>query len=183
MGRHGSLLRSLSVGLLAALSCGLATPATAQHNVAVTPSLRLVEPLVMENAAQLDFGAIVARTGGTVTIAAPTGNVTTTGAVQLAGSRRQRATFELEARRGILLLFTGDPAVTLTRVGGTETMRATLDYATGSGLLVIRVLGRPIGFRVTGDVQEIHAGGTLTVPGNQAQGTYEGEFDLTVQYL
>ena len=168
---------------LALWAIALAIPASAQDSATVAPSVRLVEPLVMENAAKLDFGAIIPRTGGTVTINAATGNVTTTGAVVLAGSGRQRATFELEARRNILLLFTGDSSVILTRVGGTQTMRATLSYAAGPGLLVVTLLGRPIGFRVTGDTQTIYAGGTLTVPGNQAQGLYQGEFDLTVQYL
>jgi hypothetical protein len=62
--------------------------------------------------------------------------------------------------------------ITLTRIGGTETM--TLSNFTLEGLDK-----RAVAARVAFDFR---VGGTLSVAANQADGTYVGTFDVSIQY-
>jgi hypothetical protein len=63
--------------------------------------------------------------------------------------------------------------VTLTRVGGTETMTAT--NFTLQGGLSKKVLAKLESFT-------FRVGATLNVAAGQVEGTYLGTFDVTVQY-
>lgn len=175
-------LVSTAAAPLALLVC--AHPASAQETETATAELTAQLGFGLTNVDSLDFGMIaLGASGGAVTIDAATGNASKVGDVDLVGTNRHRARYTLEAPVNQVLVFTGDASVVLTRVSGAETMTASLTYAAGSGLISELVFGIPIGFKAVTPTQELHAGGTLIVPPGQVEGTYQGEFSLTVAYL
>ncbi|WFL78391.1 DUF4402 domain-containing protein [Altererythrobacter arenosus] len=167
-----------------ALGCLAAPAAHAQNNAAAPGEAEILGPILFEKIADLDFGPIVPTgTGGTVTINASSGAVTTVGQVIAVGSNQTRALFNVHAPVGVVMIMSGDPSVVLTRVSGTETMTATLSYRHGDGLAVTNVFGLPIGLLATDTRQEIWAGGSLTVAGNQVEGVYQGTFTVSLAFL
>lgn len=179
-----ALARTSTAALAAAFALLLYTQAHAD-TVSTTASAEIVGPGTLVNDKGLDFGTIAtAGAGGSMSLSAADGDVTTTGDLAVVGSNPpNRALFKASAPVGILLMFSGDPTVTLTRNGGTETMTALLSYDAGAGLIDVEVFGLPIGVQATEAEQEILVGGTLLVNSGQAEGTYEGEFSLTIAYL
>ncbi|MGB5777937.1 MAG: DUF4402 domain-containing protein [Allopontixanthobacter sediminis] len=173
-------LRTLLVGalFLPAIPAYAADEATADAAARVIDSTRLL------NVEALQFGQIVpSGSGGAVMINANTGNVTTIGEVVTIASTQTRARFTVDAPIGVVMILSGDPSVELTRVGGTETMTASLIHRPTSGLVTLTLFGLPIGLLATSPTQEIHTGGSLVVAGNQAEGVYEGTFTLMIAYL
>jgi hypothetical protein len=89
------------------------------------------------------------------------------------GSVATRALFTATgSRNSVVLIRVPNNPVTLTRVGGTETMIVsnwTLDGAKNRRM----PLGSGFDFGV---------GATVTVNAGQAEGTYLGTFEVTVQY-
>jgi len=169
-------------GVLAFIALG-AAPAAAQSADAGSQA-EVLDGFNLVKTDDLDFSRVVpSGAGGVVTIDAASGAVSTAGSVTAVGTAQQRARFTTNAPVGTILLLSGDPSVTLTRQSGTETMTATLTYARGSGLVLTNVFGLPIGNLATATTQEIFVGGSLTVSGTQAEGTYEGTFTLMVAYL
>jgi hypothetical protein len=63
--------------------------------------------------------------------------------------------------------------ITLTRVGGTETMTVSSWTISGGGNSRNVAAQEAFSFAI---------GGTLTVNANQAEGAYQGTFDVEVQY-
>lgn len=166
------------------LAGGAALPAQADDNVDTSSTAEVLPDTTLVVTHNLDFGTLVpSTTGGAIQINAATNAVTTTGNLIRVGPIGHRATFTANAAVGVIMIYSGDSTVTLTRSGGTETMTANLTWAAGDGLIVATVFGLPIGVKATAAEQEIHAGGTMFIPGNQAAGAYEGEFSLTVTYL
>ena len=62
--------------------------------------------------------------------------------------------------------------VTLTRVGGSETMSLSSFTLDGPSK---RVMAKRASF-------QFHVGATLSVAAGQVEGSYEGSFDVTAQY-
>lgn len=164
--------------------CVIAQPARAADDADTVSQAEVIDGFNFRNIDGLEFSTIVpSGAGGTVTINASTGAVTTLGNVATVGNGQHRALFRSDAPVGIILIYSGDPSVTLTRVSGTETMNALLFYSAGSGLLPSFVLGLPIGFQATLGSQDLYVGGQLSVAGNQAPGQYEGTFSVQAVYL
>ena len=184
--RHHPALRNIlsrAVMPAAASALLLATPAAAQ-DASANASAAILNDIQLQNVQPLQFAQIVpSGLGGSVTINAATGAVTTIGQVVAIGSNQTRARFSLNAPVGTVMVLSGDANVTLTRNGGTETMTASLIHRGGTGLVSAMVVNLPIGLRAIAAEQDIYTGGTLTVPGTQAVGTYEGSFNLTIAYL
>ena len=161
--------------LLAALfAC--ANPAAAQT---VTPDqdatgraivLRALSLLKVED---MDFGWLTVTSAGTAILNPNTGAVSTTGGVTAVGGEPKPAWFVGAASRNtpIKIRIPNKP-ITLTRVGGTETMSLSAWALDGPA------------DRKTGPDRAFHfkLGGTLTVAANQADGLYTGEFTVEVQY-
>lgn len=138
----------------------------------------VVLPQTLEVIDDLDFGPLVdAGSGGTVVVDGTTNLVTTGGTVTSVGGSAHRATFRSRWPLGTVLFYGGDPSVTLTRIGGTEQMTATLLYSRGTGLA-----NGPIftSVRATALEQYYHAGGILFVSAGQAPGVYEGTFNFGI---
>lgn len=123
--------------------------------------------------ADLDFGTLATSGAGTAVIDPVSGSLTTTGAVTKAGTAAHPALFtSTGSKNAVVHIKIPQTPVTLTRVGGTETMSVsnwTLDGSTN----------RKIPANTTFDFA---VGGTLTIGANQADGIYLGTFNVTVQY-
>jgi hypothetical protein len=158
------LVLSTAGGALAA-----AVPASANAGGKAT----ILKSLSVLKKADLDFGKLVATGAGTAVIDPGSGALTTTGAVAPIGSSAHSALFTATgSRNSVVLIRLPKNPVTLTRVGGTETMTVsnwTLDGATN----------RRFPF---GSTFDFGVGGTLNVAAGQADGTYAGTFTVTVQY-
>lgn len=121
----------------------------------------------------LEFGALTITAPGTAIVNPETDALTTTGGVTIAGGRAYAALFDsVSPSRSVVVIKAPSKPTTLTRLGGTETMILDTWTISGQSRRVVAAQ-EPYSFKV---------GGTLHVSANQAEGTYEGTFDVTVQY-
>ncbi|QNM82063.1 DUF4402 domain-containing protein [Sphingomonas sabuli] len=156
----------------AALPAGPLRAAPAQSVSGVDTAI--LKPLTLLKKKNLDFGVIFrSATAGTVTIDPATGTVTTTGGL-LRGPQPTSAAEFIGAgtRRAPVILRVPKNPITLTRVGGTQTM--TVSNFTLSTPQTIHV--NPF------EVFDFKVGGRLNVGANQAEGVYEGTFTVTATY-
>ena len=160
----------------ALLACAaLASPAMAAVPVTnATATTAILHPINVIKRHDLDFGYIASgTTAGTVVIDPNTDSVSATGgAILLGGSPRAAAFIGAAGSSSVVNIKVPKQPVVLTRAGGTETMTATKFEVEG---LDKRTVARAIAF-------EFRVGATLNVAANQAEGTYVGTFDVTVQY-
>ena len=121
----------------------------------------------------LDFGALAVAGAGTAVIDPLSGTLTTTGGVTVLGSSAHPAIFTgTGSRNSVVNIRLPKSSITLTRVGGTETMTVsnwTLDGKTNRKIPPTQAF-------------DFAVGGTLNVAAGQAEGTYLGTFTVTVQY-
>ena len=148
-----------------------AAPVPAKSNASGTVSI--LRPLTILKQADLDFGALAVTGAGTAVINPVSGTLGTTGLVTHVGPAAHPALFATTGSRtsNVHIRIPQSP-ITLTRVGGTQTMTVsawTLDGASNRKF--------PANSAFTFAV-----GATLTVAAGQAEGTYLGTFDVTVQY-
>lgn len=160
--------RILSALLLLALpSAGLASAQSATGEAAI------LSPLSFIKRADLNFGTIVVTGVGTAVVDPLSGSETTTGAVTKSGTAAHPARFtSTGSKNAVVHIKLPQNPITVTRVGGTETMTVsnwTLDGPTN----------RKIPLNTTFDFA---VGATLNVGANQAEGAYLGTFAITVQY-
>lgn len=148
-----------------------AAPTVPDKNAGGTVTIGTAAPF--RKLQDLDFGALAVTGAGTATIDPNTDTMTVTGGIVQIGGRPYAAAFETVApRRSRVLIKAPNQPITLTRIGGTETM--TLSNFTVSGSTSRNVnSGDPIEFKV---------GGKLTVNAGQVEGTYVGTFDVDVNY-
>jgi len=134
----------------------------------------LLFPLEIIKNRDLDFGYLAAPTAaGTAVIDPETDTISRTGGVVLLGGAPHAAMFTGAAKStSVVIIRIPKQTITLTRVGGTETM--TVSNWTLQGLDK-----RAAAARVAFDFR---VGGTLNVNANQAEGLYVGTFDVSIQY-
>ncbi len=131
----------------------------------------------------LDFGNLIPVGGGTVQINAQTEVRTViAGTVTLAGGTVSAGRFDASGVPLRILTFNVTPNnnLTLTRVGGTETMnvqRFRLSLNGGGE----QAVGPNFNLGATG-VVVIRMGARLIVAANQAEGLYQGTFTFTTNY-
>lgn len=164
------LLRGLSVAaLLLAPSSLFASPKAASANTSTT----VLRPLSLVKNRDMDFGYLSATTSGTAVLDPATGTISTTGGVTLLGGSPAAALFTGAASGGsVVNIKLPNQAVTLTRVGGTETMSLSNFTLDGPSK---RVMAKSASF-------QFHVGGTLTLSAGQVEGSYVGTFSVTAQY-
>jgi hypothetical protein len=133
----------------------------------------ILSPLSVIKRADLDFGTLVVSGAGTAVLNPLSGSLTTAGAVTEAGTAAHAALFtSTGSRNAVVHIRLPQNPITVTRVGGTETMTVsnwTLDGATN----------RKIPLNTTFDFA---VGATLNANAGQAEGSYVGTFTITVQY-
>lgn len=170
-------IAALALALMAPAVGHAAPVATAQP---VTGSAILAFPAGFRNLNQLNFGQLTVTGAGTAVVNPDTDALTTTGGVVRVGSSAYAALFQVEPpRRGAVHIRIPTTPIAITRVGGSETMTVS-NWTISSN-------AQPIGgnrYRVTATLEpfEFRVGGTLSASANQAEGTYTGTFDVTVEY-
>ena len=173
------MLGAVRLRWTAALPLALLAPAAALAAPVPAPSPRpgqaqLIRALTLNKVADMDFASLGVIGAGTAIINPVTDTMTTTGGVvRLTGTpRAARFIGAAGGQSPVVNIRIPNRPVTLTRVGGTETM--ALDDFTLDGQSK-RQLAQAGAF-------EFKVGGTLQVSAGQAEGLYTGTFDVTIQY-
>jgi len=133
-----------------------------------TVNATVISNLTIVNNRNLNFGQFASNTGGTVVIQ-PTdaGTRSVTGTVMpVLAQPGSSARFAVTGEAGLTFAITLPADPTLTRDGGAETMGVTLTGGTtdGAGLT---------GRTLTGGVNTVYIGGTVTVASGQVAGVYK----------
>jgi hypothetical protein len=167
-----SCLAQLAVAAFVMSAHSLAGAAPAASNA--TGTATILRPLTLQKRSDLDFGNVVAgTTAGTIVLNPLTSAVTTTGGVTRAGGVPTPARFTGAASNGpVVNIKLPNQPVTLTRVGGTQTVSLSAFTLDGPDK---RVMGTASSF-------DFAVGGTVTIPANPVPGDYVGTFPVTVQY-
>ena len=163
--------------LAALLALGALAPARAAPVAAAedgSAAIALLHPLEILKREDLDFGNVaVPVSAGTVVIDPDTNSISSTGGVLLLGGTPHAAMFTGAAgSSSVVIIRIPKQPITLTRVSGTETM--TVSKFTLQGLDK-RQAARNVAF-------DFRVGATLNVNANQAEGVYEGTFEVSIQY-
>lgn len=166
-----SFLRLLALFAFLCPAGAVAAPVGAP--TAPKASAQILFPVGFIKLMDMDFGLLTVAAAGTAILDSSTDAITTTGGVLVVGGSPHAARFDAVApTRNIVKITLPKKAVTLVRVGGTETM--TLDTWTLNGTGTRNVVAHEeFQFRVAG---------TLHVAANQAEGVYLGTFDVTLNY-
>jgi Domain of unknown function (DUF4402) len=163
--------RALALACLLPSAAAVAAPVPASQNV--TGSVSILRPLTILKQSDMDFGELVVTGAGTAVIDPVSGALSTTGLVTHVGPAAQPAVFTTTGSRtsNVHIRIPQSP-ITLTRVGGTQTMTVSTWTLDGNQN---RKFPQNAAFNFA-------VGATLTVAAGQADGTYLGTFDVTVQY-
>ena len=151
-------------------------PAAFGANTSATSTGTVITPIAIAKAADLAFGSFAAVTGGTVTVST-SGARTVSGAVLAMSGTPAAAKFDVSGESGATysISVVADP----TLVSGPNSMA----FAVASDLSGANTTtGTVATGTLTGGVQSIFVGGTLTVASAQAAGTYSGNIVATVEY-
>jgi Domain of unknown function (DUF4402) len=149
----------------------LAAAATPQQQATATATL--IRPLTVTKIQDMDFGDLSAGAGGTAVLEPNADTFSTTGGVTRVGGSPMCAEFAGAAQsNSVVNIKIPTGTVTLTRVGGTQTMTVSNFTLQGQSK---RTLAKSQSFT-------FRVGGTLNVAASQVEGVYTGKFDVTVQY-
>ena len=163
----------LAAGLL---SIATAAPALAAPVAAPTPAQGRVQihyPGSIRLMNDLNFATLAVTGAGTAVIDPNTDLMTTTGGVVHYGGTPYSALFEaVSPVKTVVHIRAPKKAITLTRVGGTETMQVDNFTVSGTGSRNV-VAKESFSFSI---------GGTLFVNADQVDGIYTGTFDVELQY-
>jgi hypothetical protein len=141
------------------------SPAQGRAEILLPASIRLMN--------NLNFATLVVTGAGTAVIDPNTDIMTTTGGVVRYGGTPYSALFEaVSPVKTVVHIRAPKNAVTLTRVGGTETMQVANFTVSGTGTRNV----------VAKETFVFSVGGTLFVNADQAEGLYTGTFTVDVQY-
>jgi hypothetical protein len=150
-----------------------AAPVAPDRNA--TATALIAQPAQVRKLEDLNFGCLIVTGAGTAVVDPNSEAVTTTGGVTRVGANclAYAALFEaVSPIKGVVIVRIPKDPITVTRVGGTETMTVsnwTLDGSSNRNVPA----KEPWSFKV---------GGTLTVKANQVEGLYTGTFTVDVQY-
>lgn len=162
---------ALAAAVLPFAACGGTAAAAAP--VAAQARADLRAPLTLVNSAPLSFGTFApGPSAGTVVLNPDDGSVTATGGVTMLGAAASPASFSgtaLSGKHVKVRVPTG--RIVLKRVGGTETMTVA----------TFTIDGRKNDKAVVGGTFSFRVGGTLSVGAAQADGLYEGSFEVMVE--
>jgi hypothetical protein len=156
-----------------ALSAQSSLAAAAPANAVATGHALVLRPVTVVKLKDLDFGIVWPSAAGTAVIEPDADVMTTTGGLVALGGSPHSAEFAGAANTSaVVIIKLPKQPVVLTRVGGTQTVTVSNFTLQGQSKRAIAAQAW-FSFRV---------GGTLNVAANQADGTYVGTFDVTVQY-
>ena len=154
----------------------LAAPVMAAPIAAPNPppaQAALMRPLTLTKLADMDFGNLGVTSAGTALIDPVTNVMSVTGGViRLGGTPRAARFAGAASSSAVVIIRIPNGAVTLTRVGGTETIAVDNFTLDGQSKRTMAQAG----------VFEFAVGATLRPAANQMEGVYTGTFDVTIQY-
>ncbi len=165
--KFGMLKSILAGSALVAVSFGATSAQAAPNAATATANAKILAAVTVTNTANLNFGtAVSGATAGTVAVNAL--GVQTCTVVTCVSGGSTAAAFSIAGTTGGNVKITVDSTVPLTGPG--TTMTATLTQSVASVIL-------------TGTATDAFTvGGTLPVGVNQAGGTYQGTFNVSVAY-
>lgn len=166
------LLRRLVATML--VLCAPAAAVGAPKVATATGNALVILPVSVTKTKDMDYGVLSAgATAGTAVLEPNADALSTTGGVGAIGGTPHSAEFAGAAQSSsVVNIRIPSAAVTLTRVGGTQTMTVNNWTLQGQNK---RALAKAQSFT-------FRVGGTLNVAANQVEGVYVGTFDVTVQY-
>lgn len=172
---RGRVIYLAGLGLLsfAAAAPAAAAPAAPDKNASARVSIN--RPATLRKLEDLNFGCLIVTGAGTAIVNPDTDALTTTGGVIQTGANcpAYAALFEaVSPQKGVVIVRIPKNPITVTRVGGTETMTVSNWTLSGNSNRTVAAQ-EPFAFAV---------GGTLTVRANQADGLYTGTFAVDIQY-
>ncbi|GEJ57364.1 DUF4402 domain-containing protein [Anaeromyxobacter diazotrophicus] len=156
--------------VIAAGAALLALPAAASNTASGTANAEVVQPIAIAAVQTLEFGKLVAGTGGTVAVSVAGARTPSGGVIALASPAPRAATFTVTGDSGAAYTVTlpADGSVTLSD-GALHTMAVDSFTSDTTGT-------------ITGGSVTLTVGATLTVGNGQAQGAYTGTFPVSVDY-
>jgi hypothetical protein len=165
-----------------AVCAGGATAPAAGQTVTGTLNVAVVRPNTIVGFEDLDFGNVLRPvTAGNVTMNAQTGALSPTGGLVLLGGTPAPGEFVGYGTPDRLVVINGPGSITITRVGGTQTMTITNLRMSVNGATERSISGAQrldsAGFIF------LKIGGRLNVAGAQAVGAYIGTYNITANYL
>lgn len=133
----------------------------------------ILRALSLQKLEDLEFGGIVVAGAGTAVMDPVSNSMSLTGGLTAVSGTRHAANFRGAAFGGaVVIIRVPKQPVTLTRVGGNETLVLSDFTLDGPSK---RTMAQSPTF-------EFRVGGTLTVPDSPADGDYVGTFEVTAQY-
>lgn len=166
-------LRGLLAGLAALLAPAIAHAAPVQPDRQARGFVVITAPAQVRKLEDLNFATLSVWSAGTATVNPNDDTITTTGGVVHTGGTPYSALFEaVSPVKNVVLIRIPKQPITITRVGGTETM--TVENFTLDGVDRRNVVAR--------ELFTFKVGGTLNVNADQAEGLYVGTFDVQVQF-
>jgi|SRR5579872_486351 len=165
----GMLRGSVALALCASPTLVKASSPLAQANAQVL----ILHPLSLTKLQDMDFGDLSPTVAGTAVLDPNTDKLSTTGGVSASGGAPHCAQFAgVAGSASVVNIKVPNNPITLTRVGGTETMTVSNFTLQGQSK---RALAKAASFT-------FRVGGTLAVAAGQVEGLYVGTFNVTVQY-
>jgi len=170
MGSRLVLAATLPLALLAP-AAGWSAPVDAPTKPA--GQAQLMKPLTLAKLNDMDFGDLGVTANGTAVINPVTDTMTTTGGVLSLGGTPRAATFRGVAQgSAVVNIKVPNGGITLTRVGGTQTILLNAFTLDGQSKRTLAAAG----------IFDFKVGATLRPTAGQAEGLYTGTFDVTIQY-
>lgn len=167
---RSSLTLALPLALLAP-AAAIAAPVSPLSSPAAQASL--LKPLTLIKLNDMDFGNLGVTANGTAVINPVTDTMTTTGGVIRLGGTPRAATFRGVAQgSAVVIIRIPNGGVSLTRVGGTETILLNAFTLDGQSKRAMAQAG----------IFDFKVGATLRPTAGQVEGVYTGTFDVTIQY-
>ena len=162
----------MALAALALIAPAAMSAALAQATQATAGAV-IIYPVTVTKLQDMDFGSLSVTTAGTAVLDPNANALSTSGGVSAIGGNPQCAEFVGAAKDSqVVNIKVPTQPITLTRVGGTETMTVSNFTLQGQSR---RALAKADSFT-------FRVGGTLNVAAGQVDGTYAGTFSVTVQY-
>lgn len=162
--------------IAALLLASAATPALAQSsaNASGTATAKIIRPITVTKNADLAFGTLV-RGAGTATVSNAGARSTGGAVVALSSTTAGNAQFTIDGEGGQAISVVVPTTVTMTRVGGSE----TLDVTTTNDAPVSPALSNSLG---SAGSLVVKVGGSLTLTAATATGDYSGPLVVSASY-
>ena len=165
--------RGLLLGLAALFASAPAHAAPVAPDRQARSTVVITPPASVRKMEDLNFASLTVTTAGTAIIDPNTDGMTTTGGVLYVAGLDYAAQFEaVSPIKSVVIIRIPRNPITVTRVGGTETMTVSNWTLSGDSRRTVAAQ----------EIFEFKVGGTLFVNANQAEGLYLGTFDVEIQF-